>query len=575
MRRTVLLAMLAVTLGACGEEEVLVLTSMAITPGDTTIWQDETTRLSVGFFDQHGDGMAAPSEGVRWLSGGPGIFEVDSNGVVTPVGHGAAVVQASALSEEGVVVSADAGITVRQIHQLWITSYITQTNQNPTAPIPLVPGRKGLFRLHVSYGQNLDGYEPPVARVTLRTEDEVFLDTLLEQVTPEILTEIDQSSYDHSYNVNVNGDWVREGLKAEIVLDPDDDVREIAGYGEMIFRVRDPGVFKHMLVPVVAKPHPNRSVEDWVKRKVDNGSAGGKFVALLPVGGQLIEGHATLETDLDFRTGQSWLALLNQLDRMRFEENKPEYYWYGAIKPVGGILGIARGIGHKVSCGDSNDETYIHEVGHSMNLFHAPCQVRGDDPDFPDEDGLIQFWGWNHEDGGLVPPDKADIMSYCDDTWIHPYHFGRALEHRVSVDAGDAGGLQDVLVVTGTIVDGAIALDPAFIHSAHADVGGGGQYVIEGHGPDGARVFAHRFTPSRPTHIDGRVFTLAIPVDGLDLTSVTVSGPEGSVGLWEGATEPMAMMVDGNGEVRAFRRNWDGSNPNGWSVTVSTGLPVR
>ena len=166
-------------------------------------------------------------------------------------------------------------------------------------------------------------------------------------------------------------------------------------------------------------------------------------------------------------------------------------------------------------------------------------------------------------------------MSYCNDTWIHPYHFRRALDHRMDVDAPDQGGAQDVLVVTGTIVDGAITLDPAFIHSAHADVGAGGQYVIEGHGPDGAQVFAHRFTPSRPTHIDAQVFTLAIPVDGLDLTSVTVSGPEGSVGLWEGATEPMAMMVDHNGQVRAFRRNWDGSNPNGWSVTVSTGLPVR
>lgn len=575
MRRTLLAAMLAVTLAACGGEEVLVLTSMAITPGDTTIWQDETAKLAVGFFDQHGNGMASPARGVTWVSGGPGIFGVDSNGVVTPVGHGVAAVRASALSEEGVVVSADAGITVLQIHQLGTTPYITQTNQNPTAPIPLVVGRKGLFRLHVSYGQNLDDYDPPVARVTLRTEDEVFLDTLLEQVSPEILTEIDQSSYDHSYNVDVPGDWVREGLKAEIVIDPDDEERAIAGYGEMFFPVRDPGVFKHMLVPVVAKPHPDRSVEDWVKTKVDNGSAGEKFVALLPVEEELIEGHATFETDLDFRSGQAYLTLLNELDRMRFEENKPDHYWYGAIKPVGGLLGIARGIPHRVSCGDSNDDTYIHELGHTMNLRHSPCQVPPDDPEFPDEDGLIEYWGWNPWSGELVAPDKADIMSYCSDTWIHPYHFERALIHRDSVDSTDPGSAQDVLVVTGTIVDGVITLDPAFIHSAHADVGGGGEYVIEGHGPDGAQLFAHRFTPSRPTHIDGQVFTLAVPVDGLDLTSVTVSGPEGSVGLWEGATEPMAMMVDRNGQVRAFRRNWDGSNPNGWSVTVSTGLPVR
>lgn len=574
MRRLVSVVVMAGAVAACEEE--LVLTTIEIVPHDTTIWQDETVDLAIEFYDQHGGVISVPPASVTWQSGDPSVLAVDK-GLVVPVGHGAATVTVSAPGKDGPV-EGEAALTIRQIHMIrTAAAYITQVNQNPTDPIPLIAMRKGMLRVHATYPEPLD-FDPPEARVVLKNDDAVLVDTILQQVTPEILQAIDQSAYDHSYNLEVPAQHVREGLVAEIAYDPHDREREIAGGDTVAYEVVELTVQKQMMVPVLARAHPNRRPEDWVAGMVEDGSTPPKARAILPIADQLLVGHETFETDLNWNTQpvNSWTRLLNELENMRIQEGNLDHYYYGAFKPPyrSGIWGIAYGIGHPVSAGDVNAVTFSHETGHSMNLFHAPCGVRGDDPDFPHDDGSIGFWGWNPRNNVLRDPDQwNDIMGYCRDTWVSPYHFDRAMKHRLG-DGADMGYRESVLVLSGTIVNGTIELEPAFMAMAPAHTGGGGPYLVEGHGRDGGRLFAYRFTPHRPPHLgDGRLFTLRMPVAGSDLASVTVSGPEGSVALTEGSKPPMAMLIDSNGQVRALRRNWDGSNPNGWRVVVSTGLP--
>lgn len=575
MRRLVPVVFVAGALGACEEE--LVLTTIEIVPHDTTIWQDQTAELALKFQDQHGGAIDAPAAGVTWESGDRSVLVVD-DGTVVPVGHGPGVVKVSAAGKDGPV-EAQASVTILQVYMIkTAAAYITQVNQNPTDPIPLIAMRKGMLRVHATYPEPPD-LDPPEARVVIRNGDAVLMDTILQQVTPEILQKIDQSDYDHSYNLEVPAEHVREGLVAEITYDPHDEERTIAGGDTVAYEVVELTVQKQMMVPVVARAHPNRRPEDWVAGMVEDSSTPPKARAILPIADQLLVGHETFETDLNWNTQPigSWTRLLNELQNMRIQEGNLDYYYYGAFRPPysSGVWGMAFEIGHPVSAGDVNAVTFSHESGHSMNLFHAPCGgAGGPDPNFPHEGGTIGFWGWNPRNNALRDPERwNDIMGYCRDTWISPYHFDRAMKHRLG-SGPDTGYRESVLVLSGTIEYGTFELEPAFMAMAPANTGGGGPYLVEGHGQDGGRVFAHRFTPHRPPHLDdGRLFTLRIPVDGMDLASVTVSGPEGSVALTEGSTPPRAMMIDSNGQVRAMRRNWDGSNPNGWRVVVSSGLP--
>lgn len=575
MRRLVSVVIMAGTVGACEEE--LVLTTIELVPHDTTIWQDETAELAVEFYDQHGGVISVLAADAKWQSGDPSVLAVNE-GLVVPVGHGAAMVTVSAPGKDGPV-EGQAAVTIRQVHMIrTAAAYITQVNQNPTDPIPLIAMRKGILRVHATYTEPLD-FDPPEARVVLKNGDAVLVDTILQQVTPEILQEIDQSDYDHSYNLEVPAEHVREGLAAQIIYDPHDRERVIAGGDTVAYQVVELSVQKQMMVPVVAQAHPNRRPEDWVADMVEDGSTPPKARAILPIADQLLVGHETFETDLNWNTQpvNSWSRLLNELENMRIQEGNLDHYYYGAFKPPyrSGIFGIAYGIGHPVSAGDVNQVTFSHETGHSMNLYHAPCGgAGGPDPDFPHQGGSIGFWGWNPRNNALRDPDRwNDIMGYCRDTWVSPYHFDRAMKHRLG-DGADTGYRESVLVLSGTIANGIIELEPAFMAVAPANTGGGGPCLVEGHAQDGGRAFAYRFTPHQPPHLgDGRLFTLRIPMDDLDLASVTVSGPEGSVALTEGSTPPMAMMIDSDGQVRAMRRNWDGSNPNGWQVVVSTGLP--
>ena len=121
----------------------------------------------------------------------------------------------------------------------------------------------------------------------------------------------------------------------------------------------------------------------------------------------------------------------NEIDAIRQTDTTRAYY-YGAIaRPRGSYLGGIAYIGYPASVGLLGVIT--HEIGHNMNLRHAPCGgPAGPDPNYPYEDGKIGHWGfsfWN-----MAPKDPAkfyDVMSYCNPRWISDYHFNRALTYRL------------------------------------------------------------------------------------------------------------------------------------------------
>ena len=564
-----LLVALILAVAACEAEPIP--TKLAIEPATVEIWQDETVQLKAVVYDQNGEVYNEPLD-IMWESGDPSIAEI-SDGLVTPQGWGPVRVSATAAVLD---LDAIAAVSIQRIYDLRATAaYINQVNQDPNDPIGVLIGRKGLLRLYLTMEENVS-YSPPPARVKLLQGSTVLLDTVLTQELPDFLVNVDQSSLENSYNLLIPAELVVSGLEVDVEYDPEDTERALSGHERIDMPMARMPVFYEKLVPIVSTRHRSSHGEEWAAEQKPFEGPMRMAGHVLPVSEWDLSVRAVYETDVNLNHGQSaWIGLLNELSAVRAADGLRSYY-YGAIRPPyypgGGIYGIGF-IAHPVSLGNTDGITHAHELGHNMGLGHAPCGVYGD-PDFPDESGRIEYWGWDPSDGSLRTPRRFnDIMGYCQNNWVHPYHFEKATKTRQRLGLDVEGPAQDVLMVWGTIYEGQLQLEPAFVLRAPVTLPDPrGLYLAVGHA-DGKQVFSHRFTPHEIAGVNAAGFNVRIPWQSVE--SVTVSGPPGSAMLVAGSHPPAAIIMDENGQIRRIARNWQGGQPTGARVLVSTGLPTE
>ena len=193
-------------------------------------------------------------------------------------------------------------------------------------------------------------------------------------------------------------------------------------------------------------------------------------------------------------------ALLGRTAAIRAAEGGTGHYMGTMTNSDGGGLAYVGGF----ASFSSHDRADIvaHEFGHNMSLSHAPCSATGADPWYPGGTGRIGAWGFDFRDGGrLVPPDRPDIMGYCDPHWIGDYHFHNALRFRLRTEpleaapGGAAGGdVRTLLLWGGVSEEGVPYLEPAFVLDAPpSPPRRGGDYRILGRNPSGEELFALRF----------------------------------------------------------------------------------
>ena len=78
--------------------------------------------------------------------------------------------------------------------------------------------------------------------------------------------------------------------------------------------------------------------------------------------------------------------LVLELERVRRDEEATGYWYGAALSRNGYVRGVAR-LNGWVSMGKPEDAELAHEVGHNLDLRHAPCGGAGGvDPDFPISD---------------------------------------------------------------------------------------------------------------------------------------------------------------------------------------------
>ena len=469
--------------------------------------------------------------------------------------------------------------------------YLTQGAQNAENSTRLIAGRDALLRVFMT----ADRANSVISgiRIILKREDETVLDTIVATERAGIPLGVDESTLEGSYNFVIPGGHIQPGTGMAIELDPTCGAPVAAGSqtrypesGEMLLDVVAPQTFRQVFVPTLMISDPDYEVFTWLEGIGPNSEQMHLTRNLLPVSADLeVEVHDTLWTSANLRTWNGWLTWLSEIQALNTQEGRRGYY-YGVIgRPLGGILGLAN-FAVPWSVGVATADTYTHEVGHNMDLRHAPCGgAGGPDPGFPHERGRIGVWGYDNDNRELKDPFQyLDVMSYCDPVWISDYHFDRATTHRLNGDAGVVlNGFverRDMLVVWGSVYEGRLRLDPAILLRGPVEMPSApGPYTVEGLGPDGERKFAFSFAPL-PTDHGGSTFVFFVPYDpewDEGLERVTLAGPEGTDEVFRGSAPPVAVATHPEtGVIKAIVRDWDGTElpiMDGLDVSVSTGLP--
>ena len=479
-------------------------------------------------------------------------------------------------------------------------AHLIQATQSSEYPVPLVADRSALLRVFVMSGQETTANIPPV-RATFFVDGAEVYAVETPAGSSAIPTEVEVGELGLSANVEIPAEVIQPGLEMVVEVDPNATVdgalgvaKRIPAEGRVAVEVREVPPMHLTLLPFISRADDNREAVTFV----GNASADHEFFfetkTLLPVGVFEIRKHSSVTID-----SNSIFAMLGEVERIRAIEQGTGH-WMGLNANPAGSNGVAylgansvpgRG---KVSVSRLSVGTIAHELGHNLNLRHTDCgDPAGIDLTFPYDNARTGVWGYDPRDGGsLVPPNRADFMSYCDPAWVSDYYFTNALRFRLAdtTEIRTSAAARTLLVSGGASADGALHLDPTFLVETTPilpDVGGA--YQLTGRRADGSELFSLGFDMQEVWDGDGRSgFTFALPVEAgweAELASLALTGPDGSVEIREGSRPPMAIMRDPvTGQVRAILRDLpvgamvpgalDVLAPEpGLDIMVSDGLP--
>ncbi len=324
---------------------------------------------------------------------------------------------------------------------------------------PVVEAKPGFFRLHVKPSKGF-GFRPVLGEVTITQEDgAVSVHAVTSQVSRPS-TEGDPSS---TLNVPVPTEAFRLGAtySARLALNGEEQARFPAEGAAPIGVEHVSDGMKVVLVPF-------RYDADGSGRLPDVGALAEPFrlrmAAMYPAPSVELVVHEPVPYPkaLGPMDDDEWGAYLDALLELRdAEAAPPNVYYYAVMAPrksfgqfCGGgcIAGLALGsMGKKTDPSNRgavgigyddgfSEDTFVHEIGHTHGILHAPCGGPASvDKKFPYPDGTIGVAGYDAQNEVWLHGDDAhDVMGYCENRWVSDYVYGKLAREMQVVAASTA-----------------------------------------------------------------------------------------------------------------------------------------
>jgi hypothetical protein len=569
-------------------------TSLEITPGELLLAEGGLADLTVTVLDEEGVAFdVIPGWAIDWSYTNENTVEI-SGSEVRAIGSGEVFADADVA---GMIDRIRLRVNPSEVQLTVPAFHLTQAVQTMDASVPIIAGRPALLRVFVT-GDVTSFFDPRVRATFFQSGLEVHtvLMELESDATPSV---VDQGILDRSYNAVIPETVIQTGVEIVIEVDPDGLVPLAAGSqaripatGRLDLGVVEAPPMTLTIVPVLYDLAPNPQVFSWTDGMTSQSDQVRFARTVLPISDFDVLVHDTYTTTSNLTTAAGWSSFLREIRALHAIEGDIGYYYGAVTLPSGSAWGGLGYLGLPTSVGRPNDRTLAHEIGHNMNLRHAPCGgAGGPDPAFPHEGGGIGWWGYDFLGGfglgGLVDPEQfKDLMGYCNPDWVSDYHFDKALTHRLLTESPGApeapAPRQEVLLLWGAAGSVEMLVEPAFVVDAPVKLPSEpGPYRIEGLDTNGARLFDLSFSPD-PVEFGGAHFVFAIPYDpswDSALEEIRLSGPEGEATMDSGGERPpMALVQDpSDGSVRAIVRDpgsLDGVD-TGMDILLSDGLRTR
>ena len=466
---------------------------------------------------------------------------------------------------------------------------LTQSVQTPSNEVRTVAGRDALLRVFLTATPGPAFYELP-ATATFTSNGSVLHEVRLERATDLLAEHLDEADLDASYNAIVPGSALQPGVEMRVEADVEGvplQEQSVTSLSMALDVVETPPM-ELTVVPVLYADSPDSSVIDWAEGVGDDSPHVGLLKHAFPFGEFSAGSREPYVTSIDPLV-DGWGITL-ELAAVHAMEGAEGYWYAAADSKEGYVRGIAQ-LNGWVSYGKPWATELAHEVGHNLDLRHAPCGGPDFlDPNFPYSDGSIGVWGYDFRDGSLVDPAfRRDIMGYCyDQGWLSDYFFERVIDVREEKEgdramaAEAAGPPAEALLVWGGLSEGELRIEPVHALSVAPRLPEGpGPYRVEGRGRGGRVEFSLSFAPDEDK-FGNKYFFFFVPIQAGwedSIEAIALSGPEGEVVVDAGDRRSITVVTDrATGRVRAMLRDWQGPLPTalgdvrGLETTITTGL---
>ena len=580
-----ILALVAVATWAigCGEPQPPI--AVGRIPALTVeVGNSESVDLAGYFSDADGDVLTYTAR-----STDPGVATADVSGAtvqVTAVAAGGALVAVTASDPGGLSATQSPSVTVVNPP----AAYLVQAVQSLDYPVPVVAGKEALLRVFVTATHRATTETLPPAKATFYVDGSETYSVKIDGTSGAIPTEIDEGSLAKSLNVTIPASKIEEGLSVVIDIDPDSTIdagtlaaKRIPKNGELDLGVESVPGFELTVIPFLYSGGDSSVIEhaDEMAAEEEDHELLHDTYDLLPIEEMSVDDHDPVVIDFP-----SVHAVLDRTIAIRAAESGSGH-WMGLIG-IGFDRGVAELPGTS-SAANPNSWVMAHELGHNLNLRHAPCGVPGDDPGYPYDDGSIGAWGYDHRGDSLIDKDRAnDFMSYCDSVWVSDYHLEKAVRYRTAQarsDGEESGRTGPSLLVWGSrSASGELSMDPALVVEGRSLLPEApGDYTLTGFDGSLRELFSVSFDMAEPADAEEGtgmfVFLLPVEPGWEELASIVLTGPGDAVFKLDGGTETtMAWIRDArSGQVRAIRGDLDErpSVLSGHVVRWSRGIPDR